>query len=171
MVINYHIVGTGPDETRLRSLASDFGILSQVFFHGFLPDEKVCEVFARSSVHVMPSFVVKSDHQIWSGEGLGLAYLEAACHGLPSIACDEGGQQDYIRHEETGYLIPPDPHIIAARLEYLFKNREKCRQMGELARRFVAENFTHSIFSNTILRALRAVFLGKLCRPQPIPLS
>ena len=158
IVINYHIVGRGPDEARLKSLASDFCISSQVFFHGFLQDEKVCEVFARSSVHVMPSFVVKSDHKIWSGEGLGLAYLEAACHGLPSIASDEGGQQDCILHGETGYLIPPDPHIIAARLEYLFKNREKCRQMGERARRFVAENFTHSIFSNTILRALQAVF-------------
>ena len=157
ILINYNIVGRGPDKARLQTMASEFDISSQVFFHGFLPDEKVCEIFARCSVHVMPSFVVKNDHDIWSGEGLGLAYLEAACHGLPSIAADEGGQLDCIRDGETGYLIPPVPHVIAARLEYLFKNREKCRQMGDQARRFVAENFTHLRFTNTIRRALQEV--------------
>jgi len=157
IVINYNIVGRGPDKARLQTMASEFDISSQVFFHGFLPNEKVCEIFARCSVHVMPSFVVKSDHQIWSGEGLGLAYLEAACHGLPSIAADEGGQLDCIRQGETGFLIPPHPAIIADRLEYLFKNREKCRQMGDQARRFVATNFTPLRFTNTIDCAFQEV--------------
>ena len=157
IVINYNIVGCGPDKKRLQTMTSEFNISSQVFFHGFLPDEKVCEIFARCSVHVMPSFVVKNDHDIWSGEGLGLAYLEAASHGLPSIAADEGGQLDCIRHGETGFLIQPHPHIIADQLEYLFKNREKCRQMGDEARKFVAETFTHLRFTNTIRCALQEV--------------
>lgn len=169
IVINYNIVGCGPDKKRLQTMTSELNISSQVFFHGFLSDEKVCEIFARCSAHVMPSFVVKNDHAIWSGEGLGLAYLEAACHGLPSIAADEGGQLDCIRHGETGFLIQPRPPIIADRLEYLFKNREKCRQMGDQARRFVAMNFTPLRFTNTIDCALQEVLEIKGGRPTTHP--
>ena len=56
----------------------------------------------------MPSFFSINERGDASGEGFGIVYLEAALAGRASIACEEGGQSDLIRHGETGWLIPPE---------------------------------------------------------------
>jgi glycosyltransferase involved in cell wall biosynthesis len=33
---------------------------------------------------------------------------EAACAGLPIVARQSGGQAEYVRHDENGYLLPFD---------------------------------------------------------------
>jgi len=84
-----------------------------------------------------------------------LVYLEAAGHGLPVIACNDGGQRDCVIDGKTGFLVHPDPREIAARIEYLMDNREECRKMGEEGRRFVARNFTANKFRRSVLDAVK----------------
>jgi glycosyltransferase involved in cell wall biosynthesis len=154
IVIRYNVVGSGDDLGRLQLRATQLGIGEQVVFHGYLNDRDADMIYAQSSVFAMPSHVIKRDSEIWSGEGLGLVYLEAAGHGLPVIACDEGGQQDCVIDGKTGFLVRPDPKEIAAKIEYLMMNREECRKMGEEGRRFVAQNFSAKIFSDCVLGAV-----------------
>jgi phosphatidylinositol alpha-1,6-mannosyltransferase len=154
-VIHYNIVGSGDDLGRLQLRAAALGITEQVLFLGYLPDRDAEKVYARSSVFAMPSHVIKRDSELWSGEGLGLVYLEAAGHGLPVIACNEGGQRDCVIDGKTGFLVRPDPREIAARIEYLMDNREECRKMGEEGRRFVARNFTVKKLRGSVLDAVK----------------
>lgn len=160
--IPYHVIGTGDDLSRLQRKAAEMKIADQVSFHGFLNDHKTIQIFARCSVFVMPSHVIRRHKEPWSGEGLGLVYLEAASHGLPVIACHEGGQTDCVIDGKTGYLVHPHPQAIAERLEFLYHHREDCRKMGEEARRFVAENFNPGLFRKCILGAIREASLGPL---------
>lgn len=153
--IRYNVVGSGDDLGRLQQLAEELGIAEQVVFHGYLQDHKVEKVYARSSVFAMPSHVIKRDSELWSGEGLGLVYLEAAGHGLPVIACDEGGQQDCVIHGKTGFLVAPVPHEIAAKIEFLMNNPDECRKMGEEGRRFVARHFTLKRFRASVLETIK----------------
>jgi phosphatidylinositol alpha-1,6-mannosyltransferase len=152
--IHYNIVGSGDDKARLQRRAGELGLDSLVEFHGYLADEAAELVYARSSLFVMPSHVIKRDEELWSGEGLGLVYLEAAGHGLPVIACDEGGQKDCVIDGETGFLVPPSPEMIAEKIEYLMQNRELCRRMGEQGRRFVSRNFTPAKFGASVRNAI-----------------
>ncbi len=152
--IHYNIVGSGDDKARLQRRVGELGLNELVEFHGYLADEAAEMVYARSSLFVMPSHVIKRDEELWSGEGLGLVYLEAAGHGLPVIACDEGGQKDCVIDGETGFLVPPNPEIIAGKIEYLMKNRELCRRMGEQGRRFVSRNFTPAKFRASVCDAI-----------------
>ena len=47
----------------------------------------------------MPSIVHKT-----SVEGFGIAYVEAAQYGIPSIGGKDGGASDAIKHNETGII-------------------------------------------------------------------
>lgn len=164
--IRYNVVGSGDDLGRLQRRADDLGIAEQVFFHGYLQDREAEKIYARSSVFAMPSHVIKRDSDLWSGEGLGLVYLEAAGHGLPVIACDEGGQRDCVVDGKTGFLVAPDPNQIAAKIDFLQNNPEECRKMGEEGRRFVARQFTPKRFRTSVLDAIREAALStKHTRP------
>ena len=154
-VVRYNVVGSGDDLQSLRLRAGELGVAGQVVFHGYLKDKEAEKVYAHSSVFTMPSHVIRRDSDLWSGEGLGLVYLEAAGHGLPVIACDEGGQRDCVIDGKTGFLVRPDPGDIAAKIEYLMDNREECRKMGEEGRRFVARNFTAKKFHGSVLDAVK----------------
>ncbi|MBL6841718.1 MAG: glycosyltransferase family 4 protein, partial [Pelagibacterales bacterium] len=54
---------------------------------------------AKSNFFVMPSVVHKN-----SVEGFGIAYVEAAQYGLPSLGGKDGGAADAIEHEKTGLI-------------------------------------------------------------------
>lgn len=40
-------------------------------------------------------------------EGFGMVAVEAAAHGLPTVAFSAGGAVDAVSHGGSGYLIPP----------------------------------------------------------------
>ena len=55
---------------------------------------------AKSNIFVMPSIVYKK-----SVEGFGIAYIEAAQYGIPSIGGKDGGAADAIIHDKTGIIV------------------------------------------------------------------
>jgi glycosyltransferase involved in cell wall biosynthesis len=154
LFIKYNIVGKGDDSDRLKKITRELGLTELVIFHGYVPDEKIGEIYGRSSVFVMPSRVVRREHDIWGGEGFGLVYLEAGLYGLPVIACNEGGQTDCIIDEETGYLVNPDIKEIAGKIKYLYENPDIVRQMGNAGRKNVRENFSFDAFKKNVKRVV-----------------
>ncbi|WP_263018070.1 glycosyltransferase family 4 protein [Natronobiforma cellulositropha] len=90
------IVGSGPEEETLRSLARKRGIADRVSFEGRVPDEAIPEYYRRASVFVLPS--------IWEGHPLTL--LEAWASETPVITTEAEGIEEFVNHEETGYLVP-----------------------------------------------------------------
>ena len=51
---------------------------------------------------VMPTLDESKKNSI---EGFGIAYLEAAYYGIPSIASNVGGTPEAVIHNETGIII------------------------------------------------------------------
>lgn len=152
--IPYHIVGTGPDQPRLERLAEELGLAGHVVFHGYVPDDEKERIYDRATAFVMPSRVIKRERGPWSGEGFGLVYLEAALRGLPVIACDEGGQVECVVDGVTGFLVRPEPVVLADRIGYLVGHPEECRRLGEAAREFVRRRFTPEYFRTDIERII-----------------
>lgn len=73
-------------------------------------------------------------------EGFGLTVAEAMWKGKPVIGGDTGGIRLQVFNHYTGFLVRT-PEGAALRIRYLLHRRELLRQMGQQARRFVAENF------------------------------
>jgi glycosyltransferase involved in cell wall biosynthesis len=86
------IVGTGPDEFRLRSRAG-----STVKFLGSVDGEALRELYRRSRAVLLPG-----------EEDFGIAPVEAMACGRPVIALGRGGATETVVPGVTGILVPPD---------------------------------------------------------------
>ncbi len=76
-------------------------------------------------------------------EGMPLAVLEAAAHGLPVIASDVVGNRDAVIDGKTGFLYPLDNAEKAADcIETLLKNEEQWQEMRKNAYDFACDNFS-----------------------------
>lgn len=152
--IKYNIVGAGDDIERLQQIAVNLDVSNQVVFHGYQSDIEVAKLYARSSVFVMPSYVIRRSDALWGGEGFGLVYLEAGLNRLPVIACDEGGQTDCIVENRTGFLIKPDPTEIASRIKFLYRHPEIVEKMGNAGYKNAMETFSSEKFRKNVLKVI-----------------
>jgi len=83
------IVGTGPDERRLRRLAGP-----GVFFAGRVSDELRRRLYGRARAVIVPGV-----------EDFGLVPLEAAASGRPTVAFFGGGSLETVVEGETGLFF------------------------------------------------------------------
>lgn len=91
-----HIVGDGEEREILEKMVKNFGLGKNVFFHGWVTEEKKCELLSQADIFVLPTL----------HEGLGLVYLEALYFGLPIVTYNNGGHLDFLVHGENGFLAP-----------------------------------------------------------------
>ncbi len=97
----YLIVGTGPHEPALRSLASELGIDASVTFAGNVTDYELVAHYRLGDVFVMPNRALTNGDT----EGFGLVFLEANACGLPVIAGRDGGSVDAVRDLDNGLVV------------------------------------------------------------------
>jgi glycosyltransferase involved in cell wall biosynthesis len=108
----------------IRQEVRKLGLESRVHFHGALAGEGLEERFRSAQILSVPS----------SYEGFGIVYLEAMGFGLPVIACASGATDEVVRHESTGFLVPPeDSWSLARRIELLIEDRELLSRMSVAA--------------------------------------
>ena len=97
--IVYICVGYGDEEENLKKLVQELDLGSQVMFFKNISNELKNALIAKSNIFVMPSIIHKT-----SVEGFGIAYVEAAQYGIPSLGGKDGGASDAIDHEKTGLI-------------------------------------------------------------------
>ena len=73
-------------------------------------------------------------------EGFGLTVTEGMWKGKPVIGGDVGGIRLQVVNHHTGFLVNT-PEGAAHRIRYLLHHRNRIKEMGEVAREFVRENF------------------------------
>ena len=117
------IVGSGPDELKLRQLAQSLRIQHSIDFVANTRD--IVKEYCEASLFVCSSRF----------EGLPLVLIEAKSLGLPIISFKCGGPSFIVRNGIDGLLVPPgDISALASALLQLMKNEEQRRAMGEIAR-------------------------------------
>ncbi len=132
--LRYAIVGTGPDEARLRDLTGSLGITDRVIFSGALSDDEVAEAYATATIYAGLSRVEEGIH----AEGFGISFLEAAASGLPSVAGDSGGVRSAVRDGTSGIVVPPtDVGAVADAFRALLTDDDKRVVMGRAGRMLV----------------------------------
>ena len=97
--IVYICIGYGDEEENIKKLVKELNLESQVMFFKDISDNLKNALIAKSNVFVMPSIKHKT-----SVEGFGIAYVEAAQYGVPSLGGKDGGASDAIVHDKTGLI-------------------------------------------------------------------
>jgi glycogen synthase len=99
------VVGTGPDEQRLRELAADLGIAARVDFLGVRTGAELRRVLNQHRVLVVPS--------LWE-EPFGIVALEGLACGASVVVSDAGGLPEAVSGH--GYLFKRGDIADAARV-------------------------------------------------------
>ena len=122
------IVGDGPEREPLATICADLDLNGRVTFTG-----RVEEVLKWQLLRCADAYVSATLH-----EGFGLVYLEGMAAGLPVITFDHGGQVDFLRDGETGYLVKAgDTARLASAIARLVTDPAEGKRMG-------AENLTRA---------------------------
>ena len=94
----YLIVGDGDDRPRLEALAAECGVAERIRFVGQVLDEELPDYYRLADVFVMPS----------TGEGFGIAFLEAMASGIPVIGGNKDGSLDPLADGNAGGAVDPN---------------------------------------------------------------
>ncbi len=133
------IVGGGPYEEALRSLAERVGVAEHVVFTGGVPAAELAAHHTIADVFAMPCRTRGAGLDV---EGLGIVYLEASASGVPVVAGDSGGAPETVREGETGHVV--DGRSVAAVADAIVSvlaDRDRAAEMGAAGRRWVAEQW------------------------------
>ncbi|WPF65995.1 MULTISPECIES: glycosyltransferase family 4 protein [unclassified Corynebacterium] len=119
------VLGSGWWNAQLREYAERRGLGEAVVFHGQVSEDYKHAQLARAALHLMPS----------RKEGWGLAVMEAAQHGVPTVGYrSAGGLQDSIDHARTGMLVE-NPAELTVVVRDLLDDAPARHRLGEAARR------------------------------------
>ena len=102
------IVGSGPEESRLRRYAADLGVDDLVELRGDVPHEDMPEVFGRAACVVLASLSMP----LWE-EQFGMVLAEAAAAGVPIVAAASGAIPEVVG--EGAVLVRPGDWLGIAR--------------------------------------------------------
>ena len=132
--IVYICIGYGDEEKNIKDLVQELNLNSQVMFFKDISDELKNSLVAKSDIFVMPSIIHKT-----SVEGFGIAYVEAAQYGVPSLGGKDGGASDAIDHNKTGLLCDGNNlDDIYSSLNSMIENK-KYLELGKNAKEYVSK--------------------------------
>ena len=124
------IVGTGPEEARLRALAGP-----DARFLGWLPDEEIRTLYRSAAATLLPGT-----------EDFGIVPLESQACGTPVVALGDGGARETVVDGETGVLVPePTVEAFTAGLDRATQASFDPAAARANALRFSKEQFVTSI--------------------------
>ena len=138
--VKYVIAGEGPLAGAFRSLAERLGVADAVRFPGTVDEAAKGALLRGCRAHVMVSREMR-DPPLF--EGFGIAYLEAALAGRPSIAGRSGGTPDAVVHGETGLLVNPlSLEEVTHAVALLLEDPAYADELGTRARARAESGFT-----------------------------
>lgn len=129
------------------------GVADIVNYLGKKYGEEKDEAYKNADIFVLPT----------SNDCFPLVLLEAMQYKLPVVSTYEGGIQDIVENEITGFLVQENnAKELADKLEILLKNEPLRLQMGNAGRLKYEKEFTLQTFETSLQETLRHILLNRL---------
>lgn len=90
------------EQARIEALIDQLGLRAHARLCGFIPDAELPDYYRLADLFAMPS----------TGEGFGLAFIEAMAHGTPALGGNQDGSPQAL--DELGYTTDPTNPIAIA---------------------------------------------------------
>jgi glycosyltransferase involved in cell wall biosynthesis len=144
---NAELVLVGQVAPEMSALIREYATPT-VRFEGFLPLDRLLDVYRKSDLFAFPSLT----------EGLARVMVEAMATGLAVVATDCSGAEDCVTAGVDGTIIPArDKDAMAEALLWHYQHREATRTMGKAARAKIEAHFTVAHYVERMMHTYQAV--------------
>lgn len=126
-----NIVGAGPYEETLKEMAAG---MSNVVFHGRLPDSDLKDLLSQSRGVLFPAY-----------EDFGIVPVEAMAAGLPVVVYDQGGAAETVTKEYGEHISEQTPEKLWEAVQKLEKRSFDPQGLKEHAEKFGVERFQREL--------------------------
>ncbi len=121
------ICGSGPLYKKIKEFIEKTALKQKVILTGYIHEKSKIDYYSLADIFLMPS----------EREGFGLAVLEAARCGIPSIVSDNSSLRELVIDGKTGYRAQlNDLQDWKIKINKLLNNDRLRRQMGNEAYKF-----------------------------------
>lgn len=153
--IIWNIIGSGPEELKLKNKVEELNLTSNTHFHGSLKSPDVIKILSESHIFILPSVTASSGDM----EGQGLVLQEAQSMGVPVISTLHNGIPDGVLDGKSGLLVPEkDSKALTDAVNKLLNDKELRDSMGQIGAKFVRENYEISILSKKWLEIFSGLY-------------
>ena len=144
------IAGDGSQRQELERQSASSDMAGRIRFLGRMED--VRPLLWALDIFMFPSLL----------EGLGVAAIEAAACGLPTVATHVGGIAEVVADQVSGILVAPrDAAALAAAIERLRQSPEERSALGCRARARAVDKFAMKAMAEQTLALYRACLPGR----------
>jgi phosphatidylinositol alpha-1,6-mannosyltransferase len=145
----YLIAGDGPARPAIRQCIREGRLQDRVALLSHVDDDTLADLYAVSTVFVMPNVPVEGDM-----EGFGIVVLEAASRGLPVVASRLEGIADAVSDRENGLLLPPlDADAWVSAISGLLSDKAARAAMGARGREIAQSRYSWDQLAREYIRA------------------
>lgn len=146
------LLGAGKEKNRLQSEADQRG-LRQVFFLTPVPKSEMGEALAAADACLAILQPIRMFQTTYPNKVFD--YMAA---GKPVILAIDGVIRQVVEDAEAGIAVPPgNPAALAAAIQELAANPEKCRTMGKNGRAAIENQFSRTDLAETLTRLLESM--------------
>ena len=139
------LIGDGPMFPLIKEMVKKSGLNDYVRFTGFMDPKSVSYILSKATGFVFPSLK----------EGMPKAVLEAMACGLPIIASNISGTDEFVTNGYDGLLVPPkNPQALGEAILNIVNNRNLAARLGANAKKTVETDHNW----NTILDTLNSIY-------------
>ncbi|WP_260398211.1 glycosyltransferase [Peribacillus simplex] len=133
-----HIIGTGEDEEKIKSVITEFNLKDVVILRGAMDSKQVSNELKKAHIFCLASQTGKTGDI----EGIPNVLKEAMASGLPVVSTQHAGIPELIEHQRTGYLAPEKNDIeLAKGIQFFLEHPEIWNNYTERARKVIEEKF------------------------------
>ncbi len=148
------VVGSGPAQESLESLAERLGIASRITWRGAIPAEDLKNIWAGVDCLVIPSRTTPD----WV-ETFHHPLVEAMGHGVTVVGSDSGALPELI--DTAGLVVPEDDvEALTAALQHLADSPRERNRLGREARLRVMSEYVDDAVARRTLEFWEEVLRG-----------
>lgn len=115
------IAGDGGQRERYQALVERYGLGERVRLVGRISEAEKLAWYANATAVFYGPY----------DEDYGYVTLEAMLAAKPVITCrDSGGPLEFVRDDETGWVVDPEPQAVAAAIDAAWARRARSAEMG-----------------------------------------
>ncbi len=133
------LVGDGPEDASLRSLAVEMGVDSQITFAGALPNDAVRDLMADAAVFVLPCQEAADGDR----DGIPVVLMEAMARGVCVVSGDLETIRELVADKIGGVMVCPGAvDELSDALAGLLADPDQRQRLASAGRDRVAEEFS-----------------------------